>query len=160
MNPLGHQDPVVSTHLASEADTRALGARLADLLSGGGFLGLVGNLGAGKTTLVQGLVGALSRDAEATSPTYTLLNEYDAIPPIYHFDLYRLGSVEELETIAYWDYAEDPHAVVIVEWLDQIDAAWPGDGVIVSLLHEDGTRRAEIRATSRWEQPLLALKLA
>ena len=160
MNPLGYNEPLVSVHLASEDETRAFGARLAELLSGGGFLGLVGNLGAGKTTLVQGLVGALADGAEATSPTYTLLHEYEGDPPIYHFDLYRLGSVDELETVAYWDYAEDRDAVVVVEWLDQVEAAWPGEGLVVSLLHEGGMRRAEIRATPRWQEPVRALKLA
>lgn len=140
----------MTLHLRLEApeDTRALGAKLGDLLHRGGFLALVGNLGAGKTTLVQGLVGALGE--EASSPTYTLLNEYDTAPPVYHFDLYRLESLEDLETVGYWDYAEEPGAVVIVEWLDRIPDAAPRELIRVELTVEGERRMATVTATGAW----------
>jgi tRNA threonylcarbamoyl adenosine modification protein YjeE len=135
----------IALALSDAAATRRLGASLARRCADGGWIGLVGDLGAGKTTLVQGLVSELDESAEASSPTYTLLNEYHTDPPVWHFDLYRLESVDELETIAYWDYAEDDDAIVIVEWVDRIRAAWPGSGVLVWLRHDpDGGRRAEL----------------
>lgn len=144
-------EPTAACALADPAMTRALGQRVASALQdlGGGFVGLVGELGAGKTTFTQGLVEALG--GEASSPTYTLLNEYQLTPPIYHFDLYRLDSVGELETTAYWDYAEDSHAIVLVEWIDRIPQAWFGQGAIIALDHDDGARKAAVWAADRPE---------
>lgn len=135
-------EPNVTRTLADPAATRALGAALAQPLRAGGFLGLVGDLGAGKTTLVQGLVAAFGREAEASSPTYTLLNEYDVGPGVFHFDLYRLQTSDELETIAYWDVTADPRAAVVVEWIDRFPEAWAGQGAIVELVHHEGRRVA------------------
>lgn len=140
--------PMASLRLDDEDATRRLGAFLARHHGRGGWIGLVGDLGAGKTTLVQGLVTALDRSAEASSPTYTLLNEYHTDPPVWHFDLYRLETVDDLETVGYWDYAEDRDAIVVVEWIDRIRAAWPGEGVVVWLRHqEEAGRTAQIWAT-------------
>lgn len=143
--------PLGELEIANEEETRAFGARLADIFRSGGFIGLIGNLGAGKTTLTQGLVAALDPHESASSPTYTLLNEYPTQPPVYHFDLYRLEDVDALEGVGYWDYAEDPDAVTIVEWLDRVPAAWPGEGVIIELTHHADCRLARVWATASYQ---------
>lgn len=149
-----HPDETVA--LPDDDATRALGKRLGLVLGPGDFVGLVGNLGAGKTTLMQGLVEALSPEAEASSPTYTLVNEYATSPRLFHFDLYRLEHADDLEGIAYWEYVEDVDAIACVEWLDRIPSAWPGAGVLVVLSHEaDGTRRAALwlgKRTDAWRE--------
>ena len=137
--------PDVHIELSDAEATRRLGAIFAERLSGGIFVGLVGALGAGKTTFVKGLVETLAAGETARSPTYTLLNEYETTPPVIHVDLYRLDSYDELETTGYWDFVEARGVIACVEWLDRIPAAWPGEGSIVALSHRnDGTRSARI----------------
>lgn len=142
------EQPQLCLKLDDEAATRRLGAALGGVLGAGDFVGLIGNLGAGKTTLVQALVGALSDDEQATSPTYTLLNEYETRPPVVHVDLYRLQTYDELESIGYWDYAESGYAITCVEWLDRIPEAWPRHGLMVELVRADDHRRARV-----WSSP-------
>ena len=138
----GLDEPDVVLSLVGEHRTRELGAALARALGSGGFLGLVGDLGAGKTTLMQGLAGA--RGARVTSsPTYTLVNVYEEAD-VVHMDLYRLESQEDLESIGYWDYVEDEGVVIAVEWVDQVPQAWPGSGIIVQLVHEKDARTARV----------------
>ncbi len=153
-------EPQLELQLRDDAATRAFGAAVARIAAAEGhFIGLVGELGAGKTTFVQGLVGELG-GAHASSPTYTLLNVYDVDPIAYHFDLYRLESPEDLETVGYWDYAEERSAVVLVEWIDRIPSAWFGAGAIIELTHRGGGRRAAVWLASpdaRWLSALQAL---
>lgn len=144
--------------LPDEHATRALGAAVGEVCRSGALLGLVGDLGAGKTTFSQGLVAHL-HGGEASSPTYTLVNEYEGRPRIYHFDLYRLESVDELEGIGFWDYVEDAEAVVLVEWIDRIPQAWSPPGLLIELRHTDGQRKACLWDTSpdrRWLGALAA----
>lgn len=143
--------PALTVDLSDEDVTRRLGRALAHRLDAGDFVGLIGNLGAGKTTLVQSLVRTLSPHAEATSPTYTLLNEYDTDPPVVHVDLYRLETYDELESIGYWDYAESGFAITCVEWLDRIPEAWPRDGIIVEMQRVDSQRTARLWTTARFD---------
>jgi tRNA threonylcarbamoyladenosine biosynthesis protein TsaE len=139
-------EPHVRVELDDAAATRRLGATLARRLRPGDFVGLVGQLGAGKTTLVQGLVEALAPDERATSPTYTLLHEYETAPPVIHIDLYRLETYDELESIGYWDFVESGAAISCVEWVDQVPEAWPDHDrcLLVRLLRDDGARAAEL----------------
>ncbi len=142
--------PDALIELASHEATLALGQALGSLLDAGDFLGLVGGLGAGKTTLVQGLVAALSAQAEATSPTYALVNLYALDPPVVHMDLYRLEGIDDLESTGYWDYVEASDRIMCVEWIDRIPQAWPGEGVVVELYSEQQGRRACLWATAQY----------
>ncbi len=102
--------------------TRAIAAALAHEAGPGDVLGLVGDLGAGKTVFVRGFVQALGGDpGQVRSPTFTLMNLYDASLPIYHFDLYRLGSSEDLEGVGFVEFARGD-GITLVEWADRIPA--------------------------------------
>ena len=109
----------------SEADTRAIGAALAELLLPGSIIGLTGDLGAGKTRQVQGAVAAIGSDDPVSSPTFMLVREYDAEVPVHHVDAYRLSGPAELEDIGL-DNVLDPSAIVFVEWADTVEATLAG----------------------------------
>lgn len=138
----------LSLELPDVEATRRLGEVTAELLvESGGFIGLIGDLGTGKTTFVKGLVESLADDIYARSPTYTLLNEYRTVPKVIHVDLYRLGDIDELATIGYWDYVEESRSIVCVEWLDRIPGAWPQEGTVIVLQDAEPGRSVSIRST-------------
>ena len=112
------------THSAEE--TEALGERLAQTLTGGEVVAYFGELGAGKTAFTRGLARGLGISMRVTSPTYTIVNEYSGGRlPLFHFDMYRLGSSEELFDIGWEDYlARD--GVVAVEWSENVTDALDG----------------------------------
>lgn len=140
-----HEEPDLMLTLLDEESTRALGEALFLVLGAGSFLGLVGNLGAGKTTLMQGMSVAAGATDVASSPTYTLVNVYEGGKcPLVHMDLYRLSTPDDLESIGYWDYASLADVLLCVEWLNIIPEAWPGQGVLVQLWHDGSGRTANI----------------
>ena len=139
------REPLVERSLSDPESTRRFGARLGAFLGKGSFLGLIGDLGAGKTTLMQGLVEALSGSQfEASSPTYALVQEYETVPKVFHMDLYRLENLEDLESIGYWDYLDEREGLCCVEWLDRIPEAWPEKGWILELRSEGDGRRIRL----------------
>lgn len=140
-------EPILCVDLHDLADTARLGRGLAEVFSGGVFIGLLGNLGAGKTTLVQAMVDRLSPGVEARSPTYTLLNHYETCPPVVHIDLYRLETYDDLESIGYWDYVDELSAIRCVEWIDRIPHAWPGEGILIELARIGEVRQARLWAS-------------
>lgn len=129
--------------LLDEAATLDFGRAMARQAKSGDFVGLVGNLGAGKTTFARGFVAEMDPNQEATSPSYTLVNVYDTLPQVFHFDLWRLDDVDSLESVGYWDYLDQP-GIALVEWLNRIPLAWPGDGKIIQLVNDGIGRRAKI----------------
>jgi tRNA threonylcarbamoyladenosine biosynthesis protein TsaE len=139
----------VSALALTDADaTSRAGARLAAHLQGGDAIALVGDLGAGKTTFVAGLVAALGGGA-ASSPTFSLVNEYDCRPAsgpvaggrliVWHVDLYRIERAAELPELGLDDVFGDPRGVVIVEWADKHDVM-PADHLRIELAHTDAGR--------------------
>lgn len=83
---------------------------------------LEGTLGAGKTTFAQGLIAGLGVDASVTSPTFSLVHEYQGRLPVFHLDLYRLASEEEFELIGGWEYFQRG-GVVVLEWAERLGVA-------------------------------------
>lgn len=103
--------------------TRSLGIRLGQSLPAGSVILLEGDLGAGKTTLVQGIGEGLGIIDSIVSPTFTLINEYsEGRIPLYHLDLYRLepAEVEALNLESYWDGVEFPLGIVAIEWAERL----------------------------------------
>ena len=112
------------THSAEE--TEALGERLAQTLTGGEVVAYFGELGAGKTAFTRGLARGLGISMRVTSPTYTIVNEYSGGRlPLFHFDMYRLGSSEELFDIGWEDYLARG-GVVAAEWSENVTDALDG----------------------------------
>ncbi|HEY3662913.1 MAG TPA: tRNA (adenosine(37)-N6)-threonylcarbamoyltransferase complex ATPase subunit type 1 TsaE [Chthoniobacterales bacterium] len=128
----------------SVAETIVLARNWAEQLSPNDVFGLVGDLGAGKTHFVKGLLQGLESEADATSPTFTLLHEYrDGRLPVFHFDFYRLNHVAELAEIGFDDYL-DEGGVTVIEWADRFPQILPARTRWVRLQIGDGTRRVII----------------
>ena len=107
----------------SPSETEAVGAALAALLEPGAVIAYRGDLGAGKTAFTRGLARGLGVQEAVTSPTYTIVNEYlGGRMPLFHFDMYRLGSEDELFDIGWDDYL-DRGGVCAVEWSENVDDA-------------------------------------
>ena len=107
----------------SPAETEALGAALAKRLAPGTVIAYTGDLGAGKTAFTRGLARGLGYGEPVTSPTYTIVNEYlGGRLPLFHFDMYRLGSAEDLWDIGWEDYL-DRGGVCAVEWSENVTDA-------------------------------------
>lgn len=124
----------VTTHSAD--DTRILGAALAPLLLPGDIISLSGDLGAGKTTFVQGLATALGVDRRVTSPTFTIVHEYNGRYPIIHLDVYRLDSFQEVLDLGFEEFL-DPSAIVLLEWGDAVEPLLPRSHLKIELLRGD-----------------------
>ena len=164
---LGMDVPFLSLNLADEAQTLALGARLASVLHAGDFIALTGPLGAGKTTLARGLVRAfVDEDIDVPSPTFTLVQTYSRLSDsasaashtgggldLYHFDLYRLKNTEEVWELGWEDIAS---AVALVEWPNKAGEHLPDDRLDIVLSFENGGRRAQFfaRKQDSWKDRL------
>ena len=117
-----------TTH--SEKETEDLGARFAEKLPAGAVIALYGDLGCGKTAFVRGMARGMGIDCAVTSPTFTIVNEYDGPRPLFHFDMYRLGSADELFDIGWEDYLARG-GVCAVEWSENVPGAFEGDEIAV-----------------------------
>lgn len=117
----------------SERETEELGERLAKKLSPGMVVAYAGGLGAGKTAFTRGLARGLGCDDSVTSPTFTIVNEYDGTVPLFHFDLYRLGETEELYDIGWEEYL-NRGGVCAVEWSEGFWEEMPPDCIRVSFV--------------------------
>ena len=130
---------------ADETATKAIGAAVAGLLEPGDVVGLAGDLGAGKTRLVQGAADALGTDGPVLSPTFMLVREYDGDPPVHHVDAYRLSGPLELEDLGLEDVLSTD-AVVFVEWADRVLAALPESWLeLVLHIRDDDGREIDVR---------------
>ena len=134
-------------HSSSPGETRAVGARLGARLRPGAVLALHGELGAGKTCLVQGLAEGLGivPPARVSSPTFVIINEYPARIPLFHFDLYRLPDGQELIELGWEDYLERG-GVIAIEWAERMRDLLPADHLGVTLeVTGEKTRRITLR---------------
>src|SRR5947208_9959384 len=130
----------------SAADTVALGHRIAQSLPPRAVVLLIGNLGAGKTTLAKGIVEGLGAAApdEVSSPTFTLIHEYGE-GRVYHIDLYRLEEPREIATLGLEELF-DSDAVVLIEWGERFPQLMPDDRVEIHIrATDDDSREIEVR---------------
>lgn len=116
----------------NEAETEAAGERFGRTLPDGAVVALYGDLGAGKTAFVRGMAKGMGIDARVSSPTFTIVNEYLGVRELYHFDMYRLGSSEELFDIGWEDYLSRG-GVCAVEWSENVTDAFEGDEITVRI---------------------------
>ena len=145
----------------SAEHTRKWAIRLGKLLQGGEIIGLVGELGAGKTCFVRGLAEGLevSRKTWIRSPTFTLVNEYHGRLPVYHIDLYRLESTGELEELNLREYLYSD-GVSLIEWFEYLPADEVDDHLEVRLAYREGSKREVtfIPHGRRYEEIVQALR--
>ena len=145
--------------LQTEADTLALGEKLAPLLRTGDAICLSGGLGAGKSTLARGLIAARTGAMEAPSPTFTFVESYEAADLVlWHFDLYRLERPDDVWELGYEDALEDGAA--LIEWPERIGALAPENALLLTLEHHNGGRIAVIKADESWAMRLAALGIS
>lgn len=128
--------------IKNENDTKEFGLKLANQLNPGDVVALVGDLGTGKTTLSKYIAQGLGIDEVITSPTFTIVQEYhQGKMPLYHFDVYRIGDIEEMYEMGYEEYFFG-EGVSLVEWADMIEEIIPEDAKIIFIEYgaEEGQR--------------------
>ncbi|CUH96290.1 hypothetical protein P22_2380 [Propionispora sp. 2/2-37] len=114
--------------------TFAFGKKLAGLLHSGDVLCLEGDLGAGKTLLVQGITAGLPAAGPVTSPTFTVMNVYEGRLPVYHFDIYRLEHPAELQDIGFDEYTgSHVEGIAVIEWPDKFPEYMPEENIWIIL---------------------------
>src|SRR4051794_6340212 len=125
--------PVVISHNVEQ--TEAAAAELARSLRGGECLALYGDLGAGKTQFVRGLVRGLGGNPRAvSSPTFVLLNVYDGGRlTVYHLDAYRVGGADDFEAIGFSELLDQPGGIVVVEWAERVRSLLPAKCIDVRI---------------------------
>lgn len=146
----------------SPRQSQNLGRNLGRLVQGGEIIGLVGELGAGKTCFVRGFARGIEVGADAwvRSPTFTLINEYSGRLPVYHIDLYRVGKQEELDSLNLREYLYGD-GVSLIEWFEFLPAHEVDEYIELRISHGGGNRRelTFVAHGDRYELLLQALRL-
>jgi tRNA threonylcarbamoyladenosine biosynthesis protein TsaE len=145
----------------SPEETRRLAVSLSPLLRPGDVLALGGDLGAGKTTFVQGLAAGLGIVEHVTSPTFVLMKEYaGGRYPLLHMDVYRLDRMQEVVDLGYDEFL-DPSHIVVVEWGDMVEPLLPKEHMAIQLRYGAGESTREIVLRPKgptWEQRMAAVR--
>ncbi|HEU4751835.1 MAG TPA: tRNA (adenosine(37)-N6)-threonylcarbamoyltransferase complex ATPase subunit type 1 TsaE [Armatimonadota bacterium] len=150
----GDGELVLTTRSGEE--TRALGEALGGLLAAGDVVCLSGELGAGKTVLAQGIGAGLGVTEPVSSPTFALAHEYRGRLPVWHLDVYRVRSLDELIDLS-WQELLSGGGVVVIEWPERIAGGLPPDRLEVSLAYgDDDAREIRLRGTGPRAREVLA----
>ncbi|MBQ1595078.1 MAG: tRNA (adenosine(37)-N6)-threonylcarbamoyltransferase complex ATPase subunit type 1 TsaE [Ruminococcus sp.] len=115
----------------SAEETEQLGERIASKLKGMEVIALFGGLGMGKTAFTRGLARGLGADDVVSSPTFALVNEYSGRVPVYHFDMYRVTSWDDLYSTGFFDYLDT--GVLVIEWSENIEGALPENALRITI---------------------------
>ena len=145
---------MITLYTRSEAETIAFGECVGKVLKQGDVIALKGDLGAGKTHLVQGAAKQMGITSPVVSPTFSLMNVYDHVPPLHHFDFYRLEEEYELDSIDPEEYWET--GISFVEWSEKFPHRLPDDAAVITIKNTGDTQR-EITVEadeSRWKDLL------
>lgn len=133
----------------NEKETYELGIRLGEILTGGMVLSLNGDLGAGKTHFTKGIAVGLTIEDYITSPSFTILNEYEGRLPLHHFDVYRIDDIDEMYEIGFEEYLFGD-GICVVEWGDIVRDMLPKDTIYVSISRlDDNTREIFIKENEK-----------
>lgn len=124
----------------SPKETIEFGQKVGSLLKGGEIIAYKGSMGAGKTTFTRGLCVGMGLEDQVTSPTFALVNEYRGKITLYHFDMYRIMSADDLETTGFYDYISDD-SVLAVEWSENIEGCLPDNTIYITIERLDENRR-------------------
>ena len=141
----------VTITTSSPEETIKLGEEIGKLLRGGDCIAYSGGLGAGKTTITRGISTGLGLGDEVTSPTFSLVNEYTGDKlTLYHFDMYRITSPDDLETTGFYDYL-DNDSVLAIEWSENIESELPENTIRINIERVDeNTRRITLNGDDRF----------
>ena len=154
------QNTTLTLNLTNLQSTTRLAECLARLAEPGQFLALCGDLGAGKTTFTRNLTEFLNCEKLATSPTFSLFQHYHGGRlPVFHADLYRVGSDDELFDLGWDEHLDDySHGLVVVEWADKFPDCWPEDALEcrASFGEEDDERVFVLKATGSRSEKLMS----
>lgn len=128
----------------SPSDTENIGAKIASKLKGDELIALFGGLGMGKTAFTRGLCSTLGITEGVSSPTFVLVNEYSGKFRVYHFDMYRVTTWDDLYSTGFFDYIGN--GVLVIEWSENIEGAIPENAVRITISHgeHDNQRIFEI----------------
>jgi len=152
----------IAITLPNAQATRKLGIALGQSLTAGSVVLLEGDLGSGKTTLVQGIGEGLGLQEPIVSPTFTLINEYtEGRLPLYHLDLYRLGpsQVESLNLESYWEGVEMPLGIVAIEWAERLEYK-PTSFMSIHLAYSpENGRQADLMVVGQFDTGAIATLL-
>lgn len=134
----------------NEEETKEIGYKLGKLLKKGDMVCLSGDLGAGKTTFTKSIAKGLDVGEDVTSPTFTIINEYDGRLQVYHFDVYRIMSIDEMYDIGYEEYFYGD-GVCIVEWASEIIELIPKEHlwIEIKLGNEINSREFYLKGTTK-----------
>ena len=124
----------------SAEETMELGISMSKYLELGDVLTLTGELASGKTTFIKGILKGFNYSDEVTSPTFTLINEYNAIFPVIHIDCYREENLDRWVRIGIHDYLNSKN-IVIIEWADKISSLLPRDSIKIEFIHKGYDKR-------------------
>jgi tRNA threonylcarbamoyladenosine biosynthesis protein TsaE len=148
---------MIEIRCPTEADTRAVGRKLAATLRPGDVILLAGGLGVGKTLFTTGLAAGLGIEEQMVSPSFVLVRQYrSGFLPLVHVDVYRLGSLNEFDDLEVFDLGAD--GAVVIEWGDALEGAIPEDHLRIDfVVEEDGTRVLRMLPGGTWAERDLGL---
>lgn len=117
----------------SEAETGKAGYIFADNLKPFDVVCLNGELGAGKTIFIKGMVKRINGEINVTSPTFTIVNEYEGVIPVFHFDVYRIDDPIQMYDIGFEEYLYEREGIVLIEWAEKISGLIPDNCIMVDI---------------------------
>ncbi len=134
----------------NEENTYEIGLEIGNLLKVGDVVCLTGDLGAGKTVMIKAIAKALGVEEDVTSPTFTIIHEYTGRIPIYHFDVYRIKKLEEMEDLGYEEYFYG-EGVCLVEWASEIESIIPEERLWIDIKRNvgDNSRTIDIEGSTK-----------
>lgn len=149
---------MLTINIENIKETEKIGYILGKLLTGGEVICMTGDLGAGKTTMTQSIAKGLEIEDYVTSPTFTIINEYEGRCPLYHFDVYRINDVEEMYDLGYEEYFYSD-GVAIIEWADIIKEILPKERLNIEINKNDNIEGREIVIHGNGEKYINIIKL-
>ena len=118
---------------SNSKETEELGLKLSGKLKGNEIIAFYGGMGMGKTTFIRGLMKGLNAEDEVSSPTFAIVNEYDGKYKVYHFDMYRVQSEEDLESTGFYDYIDN--GILLIEWSENVEEFIPESAIKITIKH-------------------------
>lgn len=154
----GRMKQLLKINIENIKETEKIGYILGKLLTGGEVICMTGDLGAGKTTMTQSIAKGLEVEDYVTSPTFTIINEYEGRCPLYHFDVYRINDVDEMYDLGYEEYFYSD-GVSIIEWADIIKEILPKERLNIKINKNDNIEGREIIINGNGEKYIKIIKL-